>query len=176
MNPVDKAAYDQAYKMTINGFNDGNNGASEAFPDDPNYQKGYAAAQAIRALFNDKKNNTQTAVTDQADYDLAAKAYQQAVDDVKNGRPMSPDDKNLVYVFAYQQAYEMLMKEKQQQVTPTTTPAQVEPTAAVTTSKESGLPETRAYKNFAFDNGILAVIAVTIAGLFATAKRKKDEK
>ncbi|GAP03256.1 hypothetical protein FPFC_050730 [Fructobacillus pseudoficulneus] len=175
MNPVDKAAYDQAYKMTIDGFNDGNNGASEAFPNDPNYQKGYAAAQAIRALFNDKKNNTQTAVTDQADYDLAAKAYEQAVDDVKNGRPMSANDKNLVYVFAYQQAYEMLMKEKQT-VTPTTTPAQVEPTAAVTTSKESGLPETRAYKNFAFDNGILAVIAVTIAGLFATAKRKKDEK
>ncbi|WP_168778628.1 LPXTG cell wall anchor domain-containing protein, partial [Fructobacillus tropaeoli] len=172
-NAQDKAAYDEAYSRTIAGLNDGANGVSEAMPDDPNYQKGYAAGEAARALLADKQNNTHTTVADPASYDLAAQAYEQAEDDVANGRPKSPKNQSPVYVLVYDRAYDFLLNEKNQKKTP-----QPEPVAPVESAPTPApvLPQTGEQQNVTENSGLVALLLSSILGLVATAKRKRNDK
>ncbi|CAK1249600.1 hypothetical protein R55227_BLOPHJLP_01297 [Fructobacillus tropaeoli] len=173
LNAQDKAAYDQAYSRTIAGLNDGANGVPEAMPDDSNYQKGYAAGEAARALLADKQNNTHTTVADQASYDLAAQAYEQAEDDVANGRPKSPKNQSPVYVLVYDRAYDFLLNEKNQKKTP-----QPEPVAPVESAPTPApvLPQTGEQQNVTENSGLVALLLSSILGLVATAKRKRNDK
>ncbi|CAK1248440.1 LPXTG cell wall anchor domain-containing protein [Fructobacillus evanidus] len=173
LNAKDKAAYDEAYSRTIAGLNDGANGVPEAMPNDPNYQKGYAAGEAARALLADKQNNTHTTVADQASYDIAAQAYQQAEDDVANGRPKSPKNQSPVYVLVYDRAYDFLLNEKNQKKTP-----QPEPAAPVESAPTPApvLPQTGEQQNVTENSGLVALLLSSILGLVATAKRKRNDK